>query len=464
MMISISKHKLLACLFIYAVAITPAWSAEKPIVIEHSIGAIDEQTHSISLSQPNEVSSTPDAISAHTESGTNAYKKKDYATAEREFRQALTLIENERYGGLFLCLAIRNLAAVLKAEKKDTESTALFARSEKMAKDAEITGDYFKDEINDLTDDTRTRDLAETLRLGALMAKQGKTGPIKTYRKLSGEEKIRGLVLTGMRYKRQGLYDQAEPILTQALAEARNLKDAKTIFIAMNALAGVYRYQNRSQQAIDLYKEALDVVATTEGKESAAYATVLDNLAQVCFLTEPDKAAQMQKESIAIYEKTLGADSPDLAQTYDNLANSLMRNQRLDEAVEYHKKAINIYEKTLKEDARLATALDNLGTAYSRKGDVASAEEHQRRALKMYEKTLGENNPDTAIAMSNLASTLEKQQKFDEALKLHEKEYQVWKKLYGESSRQALEAKDSVNRVSKAGNFHAVPIEPAPAE
>jgi len=61
------------------------------------------------------------------------------------------------------------------------------------------------------------------------------------------------------------------------------------------------------------------------------------------------------------------------------------------------------------------TSVSNLASLLQHQGKYEAAEEMNRRALEGYEKVLGAEHPHTLISVNNLASVLRDQGKYEDA-------------------------------------------------
>lgn len=236
---------------------------------------------------------------------------------------------------------------------------------------------------------------------------------------------------TGAKLKQAGLYKEAEPYLVDAVKEAEE-QHARPVDLAAvySMLGGDYRFLTRYDDSISAYKKALSISEKESSQDTANYAIMLDNLAQV-YAQKHDYAttASLQKRALAIYEKVLPPDAHDLAETICNYAETLTHTGSLEEAEKTYEKGLAIYKKTLPaNDLRIAFAYDNLGNLYSETNRLEKAESVRRTALNIFESKLGPTHPDVSICVNNLAHTLVAANKVIEAQQLMEEHLALLKK------------------------------------
>src|SRR5213594_3789507 len=183
--------------------------------------------------------------------------------------------------------------------------------------------------------------------------------------------------------------------------------------IAENNLGNVRADQSKLAEAIEHYRQALDInpehasahynlgnVLAQQGKLAEAsdhyrqalrlkpdYADAHNNLGNV--FAQQGKLAEASEQ----YQRALQI-RPDDADAHNNLGNALAQQGKLSEAVDHYRQALKI-----KPD--FAKAASNLGSALAQQGKLSEAVEHYRRALKI--------KPDFAEALNDLGNALARQ-------------------------------------------------------
>jgi tetratricopeptide (TPR) repeat protein len=85
-----------------------------------------------------------------------------------------------------------------------------------------------------------------------------------------------------------------------------------------------------------------------------------------------------------------------------------------------------------REDERAASLCDRLGRCLYKTAAYEEARPYLERALDIRKKVLGEDHPDTAMALNNLANLLSDQSSYEEAQPLYERALAIRKKVLGE--------------------------------
>jgi tetratricopeptide (TPR) repeat protein len=240
--------------------------------------------------------------------------------------------------------------------------------------------------------------------------------------------------------KDAGHYPEAQQQLKQLVSRVHgNPKAEETYLAALHEQAGCYLKMERYSEALKSYEQEEPIMAKLVGKDSRGYATMLDNWAQACLgANEIAKAEELQRRSIEIYKNCKPVPEADLGQDYGNLAQTYLKEKKLDKALETDQNAYNMLTKVLPANSpQLGIVLDNMGFILRSQGRLSEAETYHRQAFSMLQP-LGVH-PDVASAMDNIACCLGQEHKYKESLALFDREFAMWKQLYGTGSQQAKE-------------------------
>ena len=156
--------------------------------------------------------------------------------------------------------------------------------------------------------------------------------------------------------------------------------------IAENNLGNVRADQSKLAEAIEHYRQALDI----DPEHASAHYNLGNVLAQQGKLAE---ASEHHRQALRL--------KPDYADAHNNLGNVLAQQGMLAEASEQYQRALQIRPDD-------ADAHNNLGNALAQQGKLSEAVDHYRQALKI--------KPDFAKAASNLGLALAQQGKLAEVV------------------------------------------------
>ena len=155
----------------------------------------------------------------------------------------------------------------------------------------------------------------------------------------------------------------------------------------------------RYEQAIPLWRKALELGEQEYGPVHTTTANLLNNLAQLYHSQGRYEAAEpLYKQALAIREKVLGPDHPDVTIGLNNLAG---------------------LSHTLGPDhPNVAQSLNNLAGLYHAQGRYEASEPLYKQALAVWEKAVGPDHPNVATALKNYAGLLRKTGRDTEAAEM----------------------------------------------
>jgi serine/threonine protein kinase/tetratricopeptide (TPR) repeat protein len=185
----------------------------------------------------------------------------------------------------------------------------------------------------------------------------------------------------GELYRKQGRFEDAEPLLLEALELKRRLlaENDVSLAIAINNLGLMYRDWGRPENAEPLLDEALDLERRYRGEDDVGTLTAIHNLALV----------------------------------YEDLG-------RTEEALELFSRNLESWRRVVGEDHPFTlAAMQVLAVSYGKAGRVDEAVDLSRELVKRRRVVLGDHHPDTLISMSTLATALFREGRLEEAASLH---------------------------------------------
>ncbi|HSH00793.1 MAG TPA: tetratricopeptide repeat protein [candidate division Zixibacteria bacterium] len=189
----------------------------------------------------------------------------------------------------------------------------------------------------------------------------------------------------------QGRLEEAQEVLTQALAEARRLSAQSALPQILRLLAQRSERQSRWDEALDFATQAHEIsVEISDLTEEAESLAVLIQI----YLRRADLDA-----ALALHERTLEiahmlGDKHRVAEALRKMGNVHLRRGDIDEAVELYQQSLRIGRQQ-RDLALQAHCLSNLGQALYQKGDYQRATELATEALGLRER-LGDHTGQAA--------------------------------------------------------------------
>lgn len=247
-----------------------------------------------------------------------------------------------------------------------------------------------------------------------------------------------------------GRYDEAEPMLIEALATSREIlgDDHFDVALIMRDLSEIYQYRGQAEKAEGLDRERIRILRKVFPDGHKELDIAISDLAVLLESRQEFREAEtFHREAIAMEERVMGknkdayalnnygaflcdqgrweeaeplvratyriwngdAERPHEAQGYacQNLAELLLERGRFDEAEELYQRAEHCWRKLFGDQhPKLAKSLIGLGRLAVVHGRLEEAERYIREAVDVRQRRLGEDHPDTSVARVWLASVL----------------------------------------------------------
>ncbi|MEL6556322.1 MAG: tetratricopeptide repeat protein [Cyanobacteria bacterium J06621_11] len=255
----------------------------------------------------------------------------------------------------------------------------------------------------------------------------------------------------------QGRYDEAEPLLQQAV-EIRQTELGKhhpSTASSLNNLALLYVSQGRYDEAEPLLQQAVEIRQTELGNRHLDTASSLFNLA-LLYKAQGRyvEAEPLYKQALEIRQTELGEHHPSTASSLNNLALLYKAQGRYVEAEPLLQQALKILRTELGDrHPSTATSLNNLAGLYKARGCYVEAESLLQQALEIRQTELGECHPNTATGLFNLAVLYHQTQRSNKALSYIQKALAIYIPILGYDHPE-----------TQAANCWLQVIEPALAE
>jgi tetratricopeptide (TPR) repeat protein len=205
----------------------------------------------------------------------------------------------------------------------------------------------------------------------------------------------------------------------------------------LDALGGIHTELGLYDEARPLLAEALAVRERLHGPEHPEVAETLVHLGAVAHLSGKGEAVPLFNRALAIREEMLGPEHLDVADVLNNLGAALAARGRFDEAEAALRRSLAIQEKLWGDhDPRVAKALHNLGGIAYYRGRVDEAERLLERALEIRAAALPEDDLDLAGSREGMALLLQKQGRPAQAAALLERLAATNERVYGSAHPQ----------------------------
>jgi tetratricopeptide (TPR) repeat protein/tRNA A-37 threonylcarbamoyl transferase component Bud32 len=279
-------------------------------------------------------------------------------------------------------------------------------------------------------------------------------------RELRGQPQLQGRLMDtmGRVYWSLGLYDQARPLLEEALEILRSDLGEEHLDVAgsLYNLGNLFLRTGGYETAQPLFERSLAIREQALGPEHPDVATVMNNLGTLSLeMGKYEAARQFYERALAIREKAFGPDHRDVAQCLNNLAILASSTGDYETARRLYEQASVTLERALGPDhPDVAQSLNNLGNLFKSTRDYNQAQRYYERSLAIREKVLGPEHPDVARSLNNLANLMKATGDYDEAIRLHERSLTIRENSLGPDHPAVTRSLTNLGNVLKsAGDY-----------
>ncbi|HXI67869.1 MAG TPA: toll/interleukin-1 receptor domain-containing protein [Steroidobacteraceae bacterium] len=292
------------------------------------------------------------------------------------------------------------------------------------------------------------------------------------------EIQARLLDALGTTYKGLGLYGQAQPLLSSAVAKQEKLSpaDPGALAVSLTHIGDLLTLQAKYPDAENAYRRAIALqrAQTDDQRDDPALARSLFGLGDELFSSGNSAAAEASlRQALNLQQRLFKDANEDTARTLQTLAWTI--NERdLNEAIPLMQSAVDMQralwgdqpypdyadalndlgmllrskrsydesERLLRESLamkrrllgdkhrEIAMSLNNVAVALQLNGDVQGADSSYREALAMQRELLGNVHPDVAFTLNNLAWVAYGRGDVREALKFEEESLKIYRVLF----------------------------------
>ena len=222
-------------------------------------------------------------------------------------------------------------------------------------------------------------------------------------------------------YAALGEFQNAEQMARNALALRRNDPGSQPAELADSLfdLAHHLWSQGKLAEAEKFAREGLSLAKSGPGKKDALVAKSLAQLGVI--VQDEGKLAEAEglfRESLAVRKQLLGNEHPTVAQAFNTLSGVLTLEGKTAEAEKASREAVTAFGWSFRPgDSFGPDPLYSRGNTFFDQGNLAEAEACFRQVLAFRRKHSG--GQDLEVALSSLATTLRRQQRFAEAEPLY---------------------------------------------
>ncbi|MCH9646645.1 MAG: serine/threonine-protein kinase [Deltaproteobacteria bacterium] len=217
-------------------------------------------------------------------------------------------------------------------------------------------------------------------------------------------------------------YTEADPLAREALDLAQSLPESDPLRpVALLHMAAVHNGEQRYEEAVAVYRQALALQRAILGERNPSIATTLNNLGVALRrLDRMDEASEALQETLSIQQEHLGQEHPRVIATLNNLGGVAEARDQPEQARDYFQRALSLLLETSGPDhPRVLLLRTRILAARLRLGEPRAVEEELRQELAQWRGSLGADHRFVQRGESLLAETLIAQGRLSEAEGVH---------------------------------------------
>jgi tetratricopeptide (TPR) repeat protein len=223
----------------------------------------------------------------------------------------------------------------------------------------------------------------------------------------------------GRIFVQNGNYDKAVPVLDPIVRHPPEGVEGQIVLAeTLTALALAKQNTGHYKEADSLNQQALELDRRLHGSSHPRVAIDLANLGTTkVTLGQFTEAEKLYREAAGIFEAWYGADHPQTAQIKSFVALVVMRSGKDKEAEKLLRDVLPTQERASggAPNPAIAFTHNTLGKLAENRGDLATAEVEYARCVEINEQFYGQEQYNTAVAISNLADVLVRERKYRRA-------------------------------------------------
>ena len=198
--------------------------------------------------------------------------------------------------------------------------------------------------------------------------------------------------------------------------------------------AVLLRDQSEFERADRIFTELLEMYPVDDVTSTLQFALLHNHYAGSLHMQQRfEEAIPHFREAITIREEHLGEDHPSLASSLNNLSSALQSTGNFNEALEISERVLSIYEESYgPEHHYYGTSLSNHGVILRNLDRFSEAEETLSKALAIRKSALGEQNTEVANTYYQLANLNHAMGNFTTADSQFETAYKIMTEVVGD--------------------------------
>jgi len=206
--------------------------------------------------------------------------------------------------------------------------------------------------------------------------------------------------------RKQGRYDEAEPLYRESIALKRRLlsEDHPALATSLNNLGVMFGIAGRYEEVGPLFEEALSIRRARYGNVHPSVGSTLSNLSRLAISQEDyELAMARQEEALAIYRQLYDGDHPSISSVLLNQAQVRYQQGQYRDAERIYRDVLAMEQRLRAGDhEQLAMALNNVGASLVGQARYDDAQPVLEDALAMYQRLLGSEHAASATPMRHL--------------------------------------------------------------
>jgi eukaryotic-like serine/threonine-protein kinase len=249
-------------------------------------------------------------------------------------------------------------------------------------------------------------------------------------------------------------FTEAEPLLREALAQRRQLYgDAHaSVAASLDRLATLLQQQSLYDEAEPLFRQALEIRTTLLGDLHPDVGSGLHNLGLLLWWkADYAESERLYRQALVVRRASMPAGHLATSQTMHNLAQVLQAQGQLAEAEALFRESLADKRRTLGSAHPSVTIhLNNLGRLLWETGRIEESEAMIREALALDRQIFGDEHAFVAASLDQLGGVLRARADYDAAEATYRQAHELNRKLLGDDHARTALSVNSIGTVQYA--------------